>query len=366
MDKRNTLRIASVLFILFRLLTAQELTSDDSLNNDLFGIKFQKLADDIYFAYRPNPVRMVEGNVLFVINESDVIVFDGSAAPITARKIINKIKELTPNPVSFVVISHGHEDHILGLQEYVREFPNVEILGRPDLREYMDTSVRERTETFVERYEKNRKEGKYEEEFEELVNSRKYHPDVIEWYRNYYFNDLPAKVEQYRKLKLTLPTMTFTGDKITFYRNERTIEILYLGYGHTSSDILLYLPHEKILATGDIITEPLPFGFTKDPESWLNVIKKIQDIDSNVLVPGHGKVMYDKKYLDKEIEMIEYVNNGVIRLIKLGKNEDEIKNSLDISKYEYYFAKDDPVTKYFFRNWYFEPHVTNRYNQLKK
>jgi cyclase len=330
MNKKNTFRIASLLFVLFRLLAAQELTTDEAANNDLFEIKFQKLADDIYFAYRPNPVRMVEGNVLFVINESDVIVFDGSAAPVTARKIINKIKEVTANPVSFVIISHGHEDHMMGLQGYIEEFPNVEILGRPDLREYMDTRVRERTDTFVERYEKNRKEGKYEEEFKELVNSGKLDPAVIEWYRNYYFNDLPAKVEQYRELKLTLPTMTFTGDQITFYRNERTIEILHLGYGHTSSDILLYLPHEKILATGDIITEPLPFGFTKDPESWLTVIKKIKNIDFNILVPGHGKVMYDKKYLDKEIEMIEYVNSKVAELVNLGRIEDEIKTSLDI------------------------------------
>lgn len=99
---------------------------------DPWALHFRSLSEDIHIAFRPEPLRfIVEGNVTIIINETDVVVVDGSGAPRAALQVIDFIRSHTPNPVSVLVNTHGHGDHTLGNQEYALAFPGVEIVSRP-------------------------------------------------------------------------------------------------------------------------------------------------------------------------------------------------------------------------------------------
>ncbi len=64
--------------------------------DDPFHFELLKLQDDIYVAYRPNPLRyLVEGNCTIIINDNDVVVVDATGSPQGAKEVIAAIKQLT-------------------------------------------------------------------------------------------------------------------------------------------------------------------------------------------------------------------------------------------------------------------------------
>src|SRR6185503_15467912 len=112
-------------------------------SSGLFAVKLKKVKENVYIAYRPDPLRyFVEGNVTIIINEQDVVVVDAGGAPLAARNIIAEIKKLTSRPVRYVINTHDHVDHTLGNQEYVKAFPGVEIIAHPRTRENLDSDGR--------------------------------------------------------------------------------------------------------------------------------------------------------------------------------------------------------------------------------
>jgi hypothetical protein len=83
-------------------------------------------------------------------------------------------------------------------------------------------------------------------------------------------------------LKETVPTppnVTF-DDHMTVFRGDREIRLLYLGRGHSDTDVIVYLPKEKIVATGDFfegpVTGALNFGFH---DEWANNLEKLKALD---------------------------------------------------------------------------------------
>ncbi|MEK7856557.1 MAG: MBL fold metallo-hydrolase [Acidobacteriota bacterium] len=79
----------------------------------------------------------VEGNVVIIINERDLVVVDASGAPLSARNVITEIRKLTKKPVSYLINTHGHGDHTIGNQEYRKAFPNIETVGHEKTAEYI-------------------------------------------------------------------------------------------------------------------------------------------------------------------------------------------------------------------------------------
>ena len=58
-------------------------------NDSPFEFQLKKVADDIYVAFREEPLRApVEGNVTIIVNENDVVVVDASGTPEGGNNII--------------------------------------------------------------------------------------------------------------------------------------------------------------------------------------------------------------------------------------------------------------------------------------
>ena len=68
---------------------------------------------------------------------------------------------------------------------------------------------------------------------------------------------------------------------------------MYFGRGHTGGDVVIYLPAEKILFTGDLLVEGMPYmgdGFLSD---WIQTLEKLNSLDVAIVVPGHGRPFSD-------------------------------------------------------------------------
>ena len=98
----------------------------------------ETIADGVYLLRAPQALdRWTATNVVVVINEHDVTVFDSFTRPRTARMAIAEIRKLTDKPVRTLINSHWHMDHWSGNNEFVKAFPGLQIIATVETRNYM-------------------------------------------------------------------------------------------------------------------------------------------------------------------------------------------------------------------------------------
>ena len=120
------------------LIAAASMAVRAGADGTAWDLEIVPLKPDIYLLQRPEPLRQpVEGNVLVIVNEQDVVVFEGGGMPVAAENAIRLIRSLTDKPVSHLVNSHWHGDHNLGNQVYRAQFPGITIVGHPATRAAM-------------------------------------------------------------------------------------------------------------------------------------------------------------------------------------------------------------------------------------
>ncbi len=120
---------------------------------------------------------------------------------------------------------------------------------------------------------------------------------------------------------LKKPSITFS-ERLFLYLGEHTFEVIHLP-GHTASEVAVYIPEERVVFTGDnIFYKVQTFLHQGYPEEWLQSLKRIGELDVDVIVPGHGEVC-DKSYLKEQVAFIEEWVEAVRQAIKQGLTKEE-------------------------------------------
>jgi len=90
-------------------------------------------------------------------------------------------------------------------------------------------------------------------------------------------------------LELVLPNQTFNNE-LTIQGTKRSAKRFTLGGGHSYCDAMLYIPDEKVIFMGDLLfVNCHPTFFEEsDPVKWSNILKKVERLDIDVAIPGHG------------------------------------------------------------------------------
>jgi glyoxylase-like metal-dependent hydrolase (beta-lactamase superfamily II) len=102
--------------------------------------------------------------------------------------------------------------------------------------------------------------------------------------------------DEQKLIKPTAPTTTLTSD-LTLHRGGREIRILFLGRAHTDGDVVVFLPQERIIATGDMITNGLSYTGDAFVQDWPATIEKVMALDFDTVLPGHGAVFKGKELM---------------------------------------------------------------------
>jgi cyclase len=253
---------------------------------ELFDI--QPMAEGVYAAVA-KPQFFVNCNAGIVVLEDGVLVVDTHSKPSAARALIEQIKTLTDNPVKYVVDTHFHWDHYQGNQAYPNAWPGgVEIISSEATRESIQLRGIPRVKheiLWVPR------------EIERLKARLAKATDAT---RKAEIGSNIQQAEEYlaelKSMQMTLPTLTFDRSLI-LHRPSRTVQILWLGKGHTDGDVVVYLPKEKVIFTGDLVQGFTPFMGDSYPYDWIRTLQKIEKLDFDCLLGGHGEVMRGKEHV---------------------------------------------------------------------
>jgi glyoxylase-like metal-dependent hydrolase (beta-lactamase superfamily II) len=295
------------------------ISSGNSITAQTFESKhfrLEKISGGVYAAIHINGGYAICNAGIINLGEK-TLIFDPFITPEAARDLRTAAETLFKNPIAYVVNSHFHNDHIRGSQVFP---PGASFISTTTTRDYIAANEPQSIEAEKEYAPEQLAQLKEELQAEKDSVKRK---ELIGWVG--YFEALTTSNSE---LKTTLADITFDS-KLTLIGAERKVELIEFNNGHTASDIILYLPEEKIIFMGDILfINNHPWLADGNPENLITTLKNIQQMDADVFVSGHGSVGSN----DDIATMIGYIENiklTAINLLKEGKSREEI-NELQI------------------------------------
>jgi glyoxylase-like metal-dependent hydrolase (beta-lactamase superfamily II) len=183
------------------------------------------------------------------------------------------------------VNTHFHWDHYQGNQAYVGAWPaGIEIISSQSARENMETRGIPRVKRAL--IDTPKEIAKLQSDLAAAGPAEK--AKIQEDLRQD-----QAYLAELQNMQVTLPTLTFDRSLI-LHQKTRTVEILYLGRAHTEGDVVVYLPKEKFIATGDMLQGWVPYMGDGYPYDWIQTLTNVERLDFDSALGGHGDLMHGK------------------------------------------------------------------------
>ena len=193
-------------------------------------------------------------NAAFVVTPAGVVVIDALGSPELAKRLLAEIGKITRQPVTHVIVTHYHADHVYGLQTF--KAAGARILAHRAAGDYIGS------ETAVKR----------------LQDSRE---TLAPWVDN---------------KTVLVPADQWIDGRFIFSLGGVKIEIHPVGPAHTAEDLVVYLPQEKVLFAGDLVfRRRIPFVGQADSGQWIAALDALLGFDAAVVVPGHGPLSTDAR-----------------------------------------------------------------------
>jgi cyclase len=255
--------------------------------------RMTKITETIYRADAPGTPGINSTSWVF-LNDSDVLVTDSEGSPASARSLLEGVKSITDKPVKYLVDTHFHIDHAYGnaglpptVQIIGSEFSRRMLLG-PEARQ--GVTFRNFTDPLPARIENLRKQAAAETDAPKKA-ALEQQAAAAEATRAVYSGDFP----------LQPPNIT-VNSAMSIWSGAKEFRIMWLGRAHTAGDLVVYVPSERAVATGDILFKSMVGwqgdAFPNDHPATLDAVKKL---DLDVVLPGHGEHIQGRAAIDTAI-----------------------------------------------------------------
>ena len=205
-------------------------------------IAFSEIGTDLYaFTAEGDP------NSAVIVGKDGCLVFDAQATPAMANKVIERVKAVTDEPIKYVVLSHYHAVRVLGASAYKAEA----VIASEETRRLIAERGQQDWESEY---------GRFPRLFQDAQS-------------------IPG---------LTWPTLTFEGD-MSVYLGGREVRLMQLGAGHTSGDIVAWVPDAEVMFSGDLI-EYHSACYCGDAHlrEWPATLNEVRGFNPMAIAPGRG------------------------------------------------------------------------------
>jgi cyclase len=201
-----------------------------------------EVADRVYAHIQPDGGWCLNNSGLLASDEG-VVVIDTAATEERARRLIDRIATLHAGTGRTVVNTHHHGDHTFGNHIVTETGP---VIAHENARPEMADNGLALTQLW---------------------------PDV-----------------PWGDVRVTLPTIEFS-DRLTVRWGGRAAELIYVGPAHTTNDIVVWLPEERVLFAGDVaLSGCTPFVLMGSVAGSLDAIAQLRHLGATTIIGGHGPV----------------------------------------------------------------------------
>jgi glyoxylase-like metal-dependent hydrolase (beta-lactamase superfamily II) len=192
-------------------------------------------------------------NTGVIVGDDSCAVFDAQATPAMAQQVIERVRTVTDKPIKYVILSHYHAVRVLGASAY-------------------------RAQGIIASQETCR-----------LIAER----GQQDWDSEY--GRFPRLFRDAQSIPgLTWPTLAFERE-MTLFLGKRQVKLVQLGAGHTSGDIVAWVPDAQVMFSGDLI-EYHSACYCGDAHlrAWPQTLNAIRDFDPKSVAPGRGDALGDR------------------------------------------------------------------------
>jgi glyoxylase-like metal-dependent hydrolase (beta-lactamase superfamily II) len=311
------------------------------------------------------PGLILDSNTVAIVNADDVVIVDTNATLSSARATLAVVRDITPKPVTAVINTHWHDDHIVGNQVYREAFPDAEFIAHAAVPGLLAQAGAEARRVFLERaprmlaelhvaldQQKSLAGGAASDEERES-----YQHDC--WILERLSAELPGAIT-------VLPTRT-VSDRLVLTRGARRIEIRALGHGHSPSDLIVHLPRERVVMAGDLVSWPAPLvGASSQPKTYRAALDALAALRPTAIVPGHGPVIRDGAYLQRTARLLEALAAQVSASVGRGEAIDETRRAVRLDNFRHEFAGDSRLFGFLFENYVLSSGIPAAYREARK
>ena len=186
-------------------------------------------------------------NSHFVVTEKGVLLFDTGSSELIGNKIKSAIKSVTDQPVRWVINSHSHADHWLGNAAF--------------------------TDTGAEIIASN----------QALTTMKEDGQGAVEFYSRVTKGAIGST-------QLVYPTLLLAQEQKRNFGGV-DVEFIFSNDGHSPGDVLMWLPKQKIIFGGDVLSSdwmPIITGHGNVP-NLINALYAIAKLNPTIVLTGHGR-----------------------------------------------------------------------------
>jgi cyclase len=290
--------------------------------------RFEKVAEGVYYATASGTMT-VGANSPVLVDDQEAIVIDSEITPAAARALVADLTAITDKPVRYVIDSHYHYDHAFGNQIFP---PEVQVIGHDNTRKRLSTDETLHQYTFLtsvnpvpDRVKALRERIAQETDAQQKAAMERQVANSL------------AYLEQVKEVRVTPPNVSFDRT-LTLVRAGREIRLLYLGRGHTDTDVVTFLPKERIVCTGDLMESVISYAGDSYPEEWIATLERLKALDFDTVMPGHGVVFKGKDKITAFQNYLREVLKQVGLLRKQGLSAEDAAAKVDVTAYRGEFA----------------------------
>ena len=244
------------------------------------SVTIKPVRGDVYFADAGGG-----GNAGFIIGKDGVIVVDATISPVSGKQIVDEIHRLTPKPITTVILTHSDADHVNGLAAFPA---GLTIIAHEDCKKDIEATAHSANPSPQDR----------------------------------------------------LPNKTLTKSE-SFTINGVKLNVLHIAPGHTSGDLQVYLPEQKIVFTGDVVATSCCGNF-RAPQAltlikaqkggssagWVQTVKGILALNADTYIPGHGDLQ-TKAQVRERLARVEARRAQINQMVREGFSLEQMKQSLN-------------------------------------
>jgi glyoxylase-like metal-dependent hydrolase (beta-lactamase superfamily II) len=252
-------------------------------------ISFTEIGEGLYaFTAEGDP------NSGVIIGDDSVMIIEAQATPRLAHKVIECVRSVTDKPISHVVLTHYHAVRVLGASAF-----NADQIIMSDMARAM----------VVERGQED-----WDSEFQRF-------PRLFEGHES-----IPG---------LTWPTTTFDGS-MSVYLGNRRVDLMHLGRAHTAGDIVINVPDQNVMFTGDIV-EYHSACYCGDGHfaDWGDTLNNIKSFEVDAIAPGRGDALVGQDMVNRAIESTrDFVESTYRPVAKVAARNGSLKEAWDACRAE--------------------------------
>ena len=133
-------------------------------------------------------------------------------------------------------------------------------------------------------------------------------------------------------IEVVPPSQTFSGE-LTLHVGDKEVQLIEVGPAHTRGAVLVYLPEDRVIFTGDILfIDGTPIIWEGPVANWIAACERIESLDLETIVPGHGPLT-DKAGVRAVRDYLHFVRDEARARFDAGMSASDAARDISLGEY---------------------------------